>query len=234
MLPRMPAARRPTEVVLEVTRRRSFASAVDWPGWCRAGTTVEAALEELASYAPRYARVAAVAGVRFAAGAGDELTVVEQLPGDATTTFGAPGIVAAADRRPLTAAEAARQARLLRASWDELARVGRDASPALRKGPRGGGRDRDGVVAHVIEAERSYARRVGVRHPPFHGDAAALEACRSELEQVLRSARSGDASDERGWPPQYFVRRAAWHVLDHVWEIEDKASNDVRGAARGR
>ena len=22
--------------------------------------------------------------------------------------------------------------------------------------------------------------------------------------------------------PRYFVRRLAWHVLDHVWEIEDR------------
>jgi hypothetical protein len=24
------------------------------------------------------------------------------------------------------------------------------------------------------------------------------------------------------WAPRYFVRRVAWHVLDHVWEIEDR------------
>jgi hypothetical protein len=24
------------------------------------------------------------------------------------------------------------------------------------------------------------------------------------------------------WPPRYFVRRVAWHVLDHAWEIEDR------------
>ena len=23
--------------------------------------------------------------------------------------------------------------------------------------------------------------------------------------------------------PRYFVRRAAWHVLDHAWELEDRA-----------
>jgi hypothetical protein len=27
----------------------------------------------------------------------------------------------------------------------------------------------------------------------------------------------------RVWPAHYFVRRVAWHVLDHVWEIEDRA-----------
>jgi hypothetical protein len=24
------------------------------------------------------------------------------------------------------------------------------------------------------------------------------------------------------WPARYYVRRAAWHVLDHAWEIEDR------------
>ena len=29
---------------------------------------------------------------------------------------------------------------------------------------------------------------------------------------------------KRPWSPRYAVRRAAWHVLDHAWEIEDRAS----------
>ncbi len=215
------AERTPTEVVLETVDRRTFASAVDWPGWCRSGRTPDEALVALADYAPRYAVVARVARVRFAVAAGDHLTVVSQLPGDATTTFGAPNVQSPTDRRDLTAAEADRQVRLLRAGWTELDRLAVEAPEHLAKGPRGGGRDRDAVVAHVIEAERSYARKIGVRHPPFHGDQAAVEACRAEVEQVLRAARSGEPMP--GWPARYFLRRAAWHVLDHVWEIEDKS-----------
>ena len=217
----MAAPHRPTDVVLEVARTKSFASAVDWPGWCRPGPTPDAALQALADYAPRYAAVAAVGRVRFSAAAGAELRVVEELPGDSSTTFGAPGVRSASDSRPLGKAEADRQVRLLRAGWDELDRLAVEAPEALRKGPRGGGRDRDKVVAHVIEAERSYARKIGVRHPPFHGDPAALSAFRAEVEAVLRAARSGDPMP--GWPARYFLRRAAWHVLDHVWEIEDKS-----------
>jgi hypothetical protein len=26
------------------------------------------------------------------------------------------------------------------------------------------------------------------------------------------------------WTPRRFLRRAAWHVLDHAWEIEDRAT----------
>jgi hypothetical protein len=223
MLGAMPAARRPTEVVLEVVAKAAFASAVEWPGWCRSGRTPDDALRTLADYAPRYAAVARVAHVRFAASAGDGLRVVDEVPGDRTTVFGAPSRPAATDSRPLTAAEADRQVRLLRACWQELDRLAVEAPEALRKGPRGGGRDRDKVVAHVIEAERSYARKVGVRHPPFHGDPAALEACRAELEQVLRADRGTDPVVDNGWTARYFLRRATWHVLDHVWEIEDKS-----------
>jgi hypothetical protein len=25
------------------------------------------------------------------------------------------------------------------------------------------------------------------------------------------------------WSPRYFVRRSAWHALDHAWEIEDRS-----------
>jgi hypothetical protein len=215
------AERTPTEVVLETVDRRTFASAVDWPGWCRSGRTPDEALVALADYAPRYAGVARVARVRFAVAAGDNLAVISQVPGDGTTTYGAPNAQSPTDLRDLTPGEADRQVRLLRAGWAELDRLAVEAPEQLAKGPRGGGRDRDGVVAHVIEAERSYARKIGVRHPPFHGDHAAVEACRSEVEQVLRAARSGQPMP--GWPARYFLRRAAWHVLDHVWEIEDKS-----------
>jgi len=56
------ARARPVDVVLEVGAKRVFATAVDWPGWCRSGRTEEAALENLLSYADRYAPVATAAG----------------------------------------------------------------------------------------------------------------------------------------------------------------------------
>jgi hypothetical protein len=217
----MSAARRPTEVVLEVSRTLTFASAVEWPGWCRSGRTPDDALRVLAEYAQRYAAVASIAHVRFALAAADELSVVDATEGNATTAFGAPDRRAPTDDRPLTSSDADRQVRLLEASWAELDRLAVEAPEHLRKGPRGGGRDRDKVVAHVVEAERSYARKIGVRHPPYHGDRAALEACRAEVARALRASASAPLG--RTWSPRYFLRRATWHVLDHVWEIEDKS-----------
>jgi len=38
-----------TAVVLEVGARPAFASALDWPGWCRSGRGEEAAIERLAA-----------------------------------------------------------------------------------------------------------------------------------------------------------------------------------------
>jgi hypothetical protein len=40
---------------------------------------------------------------------------------------------------------------------------------------------------------------------------------------AVRSARSGAPLTEKGWPVRAMVRRMAWHVLDHAWEIEDKS-----------
>lgn len=40
-------------ICLEVTPKQAVASALDWPGWCRAGKDERAALEALASYAER-------------------------------------------------------------------------------------------------------------------------------------------------------------------------------------
>jgi hypothetical protein len=52
-------------VCLEVRPKLTFASALDWPGWGRAGRDEGAALEALDGYAERYAPVADRAGVSF-------------------------------------------------------------------------------------------------------------------------------------------------------------------------
>ena len=75
-------------VCLEVTPKQAVASALDWPGWCRAGRDEGAALEALASYAGRYALVAAHAGVSFPAAVAFD--VVERVPGGPATAFAAP------------------------------------------------------------------------------------------------------------------------------------------------
>ena len=201
-----------------------FACSLEWPGWGRSGKTEDAALAALAAYAPRYAPVAAEAGKRFPKRAASSLAVVERVPGSATTDFGAPGTPSKADDEPLTKAQAARLADFVRASWVVFDRVVASAPPTLRKGPRGGGRDREAIVGHVLGAEAAYARKLGLRHrEPDAYDPEAVEAVRSAIEGAIRDARAPfPAEPAKGWPSRYAARRFAWHVLDHACEIADR------------
>jgi hypothetical protein len=206
-----------TRVYLEVGTRRVFASAAGWPGWCRGGRTEQAAIEALAAYAPRYAKVARLARVPFPdASAG--FAVVERLDGNATTDFGAPGVPAKDEGRRLTAAQARRTIELVQACWDYLDTAVAGAPAALRKGPRGGGRDRDPMFDHVLGAEKAYASAIGVRlQQPSGRDRAAIRAFRETLLEGL-----AEPKPEARWTAAYAARRIAWHALDHAWEIEDR------------
>jgi hypothetical protein len=218
------AAERLVSVYLEVGKKRVFAYALAWPGWCRSGRTEAAALAALAASAKRYTEVAREAGVPFPPADSVQFEVVERLPGTATTDFGAPGEIAAADREPLSPIGAARLAALVGASWVVFDRVVAAAPPTLRKGPRGGGRDRDQVVDHVLGAEAAYARSLGLRHQPARDDRVGIAALREAILRALRAAAEGaPPGGPKSWPPRYAARRIAWHVLDHAWEIQDRA-----------
>jgi hypothetical protein len=213
-----------TAVVVETGKRRVFAGALDWPGWCRAGKDEEAALAALAAYVPRYAAVAERAGIAYPAGVGKWLEVVERLRGSASTDFGVPGEVAGADGRRTTRAQAERLTGLVVAAWAVFDEVRAAAPAALRKGPRGGGRDRDKMVDHVLGAEAAYARKLGVKHrQPAIDDDDAIAALRDDIAAVLRAPSDGSPPVPKGWPPRYAARRIAWHVLDHAWEMEDRS-----------
>lgn len=223
----MASSRALVPVVLEVGRRRTFATAVEWPGWSRSGKGEEAALEALAAYADRYRLVAAEAGVRFPRQPGP-FDVVERLGGDATTDFGAPGVVADVDAEPLTVTQARRRAALVAAAWRTLDTVAAHAPAQLRKGPRGGGRDRDAVVAHVLAADAAYARTIGFRVPaPALDDHAGIDTLRAAVLDVLSRPSDGSPLVGRKWPARYAAQRIAWHALDHAWEIEDKSVSEV-------
>lgn len=210
-------------VCLEVGSKRVFASALDWPGWARSGKDEQQALDALRAYAPRYAVVAEEAGLELPKKI--ELEVVERVPGSASTEFGVPGEAVAAEKKDLTAAEADRLARLIEAAWRVFDRTVAKAPAELRKGPRGGGRDRDKIAAHVLDAEGgAYAGKLGLRlKPPPAADKPAVAAFRAELAQAIRQARKAEPAKAKGWLPRYAARRIAWHVTDHTWEIEDRS-----------
>jgi acyl-CoA thioesterase FadM len=214
-------------VYVEAGDKKVFACSVDFPGWCRSAKTEELALEALAAYAPRYAEVAERAKAAFPAPAraGERFEVVERIKGKGATDFGIPHEIPEADAQPLTARQATRQVELMRAAWAVLDKTAKASPAELRKGPRGGGRDRDKMLAHVLGAEAAYARQVGVKLPPPEvGDRKAIKALRDELAQALGGASDGSRPTPKGWPPRYAMRRIAWHVLDHAWEMQDRAN----------
>lgn len=221
-------------VYLESGAKRVFACAVDWPGWARAGRAEATALQALLDVAPRYA--AALAAVGLAAPPPPQLadfTVVARLAGNATTDFGAPGAIAPHDDDLLSEAELARSRALLSACWAALDRAARRAmGQPLRQGPRGGGRNLEEILAHVAASERAYLGKFGGWLPPAPATSlsdllartrqASVEALIRDKREVfaIRVPRHGPY-----WPAHYFVRRLAWHALDHAWELEDRLAS---------
>jgi hypothetical protein len=212
-------------VAEEHVAKRAFAWAIDWPGWCRSGKSADGALESLLAYLPRFAVVAERAGLVAPSLDGNTPSeIVDSVEGGATTDFGAPERITASDLRPTDPVEADRLGRLVEASWLVFAEVVAHAPAELRKGPRGGGRDRDKVAEHVILAEHAYGRTIGIKPPSSDPtDAAAVAELRAAMAAALRVPSDGSPMAGRKWPPRYAARRIAWHILDHAWEIEDRS-----------
>ncbi|MEM7799791.1 MAG: DinB family protein [Chloroflexota bacterium] len=224
-------------VYLEFGKKKVGVSAVDWPGLSRTAKTEEAALDMLLSYGSRYATVLHAAGIDFAPPSSIEaFDVVERIEGDAGTDFGGPAAIPSFDSRDHIMEDESillPQLNILRACWAGFDRAAEDAvGKELRKGPRGGGRDLNKMIAHVVEAEQAYIRRIAAKVPkmkdePLH---ETLQRTRVAIEEALFSAvRNGlPEKGPRGgkiWTPQAFIRRAAWHLLDHLWEIEDRIAD---------
>ncbi|HEX2241031.1 MAG TPA: hypothetical protein VHJ82_07835 [Actinomycetota bacterium] len=227
------------DVYLEVGAKRVFACAVDWPGWCRSGPDETAALQALLEYGPRYAAVLRSARLGFEAPAGlDDFRVVERLKGNATTDFGAPGVIPSADRASTIESDYARLEKVLRAAWRALdAARKRAQGKVLSKGPRGGGRELDGIVRHVVDADRSYLSGLGWKVRSSES-ADPVDTIRKAIIDGLRASARGEipATGPRGgtrWPARYFVRRVAWHAITHAWEIERRLSPPAHPAEQG-
>jgi hypothetical protein len=210
---------RTLRLLVETTSKKAYVSALEWPGLARWGKTEDAAIESLLAFLPRYAKVARRAGERFDPTDWD-LEVAERVTGDASTAFGVPAIVAAADREPVDAHEARRLAGLVEAAWAAFDAVAEAAPEALRKGPRGGGRDRSKVEEHVHGADQAYASVLGLKATVATPEQVA--ALRAAVLDTLRQPSDGSPIAGKRWPARYAARRIAWHALDHAWEIEDR------------
>jgi hypothetical protein len=225
------AVRSVTAIYLESGAKRTFASAVEWPGWSRGGRSEQVAIAALAAYGARYKAVVRSAAPTFVApNDTSEFKIVKRLKGNAGTDFGVPSLGLPSDDEPIAAAELERLTRILEACWSAFDRAAKSAKGLeLRKGPRGGGRDLEKMIGHVVEADQAYMAQLGARPPK----AAAGHAIRpSDLHDAMLKAfrarvRGRPFAEPRNtknpWTPRYFARRVGWHVLDHTWEIEDRA-----------
>ena len=215
-------------VYLEVGRKKSFASAVEWPGWSRSGNTEEEAVDALLRYGERYGRSLGLEVSKLGLPArAAAVEIVERLEGNATIDFGAPGVVPELDRQPVSEARLDELFGLLRAAWRAFDRVagaaaGRTLAPA---GPRGGGRALDKIRSHVAEADAAYLRALG----GVPGPNSSWSQIQQDFVDAAYARARGELPDEgpRGgkrWPAPYAIRRSAWHALDHAWEIEDRSA----------
>jgi len=215
----------PVRVMVERgKKKRTVASAFDWPGWDRSAKTEEQALVVLETYRTRYAPVAELAGLADEFAAAGDLEVVERLEGTGMTDFyGVSGRTAAPEYEQMSSAECERKIALLQACWTYFDLVASRVSPELRLGPRGGGRDRATIVRHANGAEiDEHAKKVGVIVSlDVRNDPAELQAYRDAYIAGIRDHNARGAS-ARTWTVQFTIRRSAYHMLDHAWEMEDR------------
>jgi hypothetical protein len=206
--------------------KRSVAFSIDWPGWSRGARTAELALETLESYRQRYRPVAGLAGLAREFDAAGALEIVEDKVGTGSTDFwGISFSPSAAEQGTMGEAELERGITLLRASWAFFDGVAARVSPEMRKGPRGGGRDRDQIIRHTTRTEsEDFAKQVGLRIP--EDSALTPDGLRQHREAYIAAMRAYNAGEVtrrmRSWTLPFLIRHSAFHTLDHAWEMEDK------------
>ena len=203
--------------------KRVVAVAPEWPGLERGAKTAEAALERLRAYFPRYAPVAQLAGLGDAFATSTAIAVTERYPGTGSTDFwGISFAFSASDRQTLSSAELDRELALLTACWAFFDATRARVSAELRKGPRGGGRDRDHVARHTLGTEHDWAAKLGL-HPPFDTllTDEGLRAHRDAYRAAIRAFHA-EGKLARTWPLRFLIRHTAFHTLDHAWEMEDR------------
>jgi hypothetical protein len=214
--------------------KRSVAFGIDWPGWSRGATNAELALKLLESYRDRYRPVADRAGMAREFDASGPLEIVEDRIGTGSTDFwGISFSPSATEHGPMDEAEFERRITLLRACWAFFDGVAARVSPEMRKGPRGGGRDRDRIIRHTIRTEsEDFAKQVGLRIP--EGAALTSDGLRQHRDAYVAAMRAYNAGEierrMRSWTLPFLIRHSAYHTLDHAWEMEDKDLSVQDGA----
>lgn len=203
--------------------KKVVAVALDWPGLERGAKTAEAANERLLAYLPRYEKVTKIAGMEVAFANITSINIVEQYPGNGSTDFwGISFTFSSIDKQTIPDEELERELTLIRACWAFFDDVRSNVSAEMRRGPRGGGRDRDHIVRHVVASERDWAKKLSLftLPKPIQLD----EGWIAHRDLYCNAIREFHAKGKmaRTWPLRYLIRHTAYHTLDHAWEMEDK------------
>jgi hypothetical protein len=213
-------------VTLEIGPRgkRVVAVAPDWPGLARGAKTAEEAIARVQSYLSRYAPVARIAGMETELGELSGVEVVEEYPGNGSTDFwGISFAFSSLDRQTMSNEELERQLSLMQGCWAFFDEMRASVSAELRKGPRGGGRERDAIVRHTFGTEREWAaKKLGVQTPEgaMLTDNGLIEH-RSAYRDAIRTLNA-EGTLAKTWPLRYLIRHTAFHTMDHAWEMEDR------------
>lgn len=204
--------------------KKVVAYALDWPGWSRGAKTADNALATLAAYRDRYRPVAVIAGLGGEFDAAGDFEVVEDRIGTGSTDFwGISFSPSSFEIGAMPTEEFERKLILLQACWAHFDHVVARVSPEMRKGPRGGGRDRDEIMNHTLGNERlQLAVKVGVTTP--EGAQLTPEGRRTHREDYVAALREHNAAGKkaRTWELAFLLRHTAFHLMDHAWEMEDK------------
>ena len=206
--------------------KKVAAVAIDWPGWSRGAKAPDAAVELLEAYRERYRPIARLAGLEAEFDRAGDLEIVEDHVGVGSTDFwGISFAPSSFELASMPEDELERKLALLEASWQFFDDVAASVSPEMRKGPRGGGRNRDEIVRHVLLWEQAdLARRVGVVWPA--GEDRTPDGLRAHHGDYLAALSDYNAEGKmargRNWTIALLVRHTAFHALDHAWEMEDK------------
>jgi hypothetical protein len=152
--------------------------------------------------------------------------VVEHYPGTGSTDFwGISYGFSSIDQQDVSAEELERELTLMRACWTFFDSMRSRVSAELQKGPRGGGRDRDRIVRHVLFNERDWLPR-DTRDRRQEDQEAILteEGLKTHRDAYCNAIRDLHSQNKmaRKWPLRYLIRHTAFHTLDHAWEMEDK------------
>jgi hypothetical protein len=212
--------------------KKAVAFAIDWPGWSRGAKTPDLALEVLESYRERYRPVAEAAGLVEEYDAAGPLDIIEDEIGTGSTDFwGISFAPSGVEVEPMTPDDLDRKIRLLQACWACFDATAARVSPEMKRGPRGGGRDRDTIIRHTVRVEsEEFAPRIGLRIPERAAlTPDGLRDYRADYLATMRAYNVGEGKRMRSWNLPFLIRHSAYHSMDHAWEMADKDLTPAAG-----